>query len=86
MSLQAAPVLLRSLLFAYSMLLDTTCKINLSSCSRSQVEPASPGICDPITVSVAVANPEAFAADEVVQLYSCCPCGYAECQAGTCDR
>jgi hypothetical protein len=54
--------------------------------SGLQVAPASPGVCDPITVSVDVANPEAFAADEVVQLYSRCPCGYTECQAGTCDN
>ena len=54
--------------------------------SHLVVSPASPSVCDAITVSVDVANPEAFEADEVVQVYTRCPCGYAECQAGACDH
>ena len=50
-----------------------------------RVAPTSPDVCDDIMVSVDVENPEAVAADEVVQLYSRCPCGYAACQAGICD-
>ena len=54
--------------------------------SSLHVAPTSPiGVCDDITVSVSVTNPEAVAADEVVQVYTRCPCGYAACQAGTCD-
>ena len=56
------------------------------SYSGLHVLPTSPSVCDSITVTVDVTNPEEFAADEVVQVYSRCPCGYAECQAGTCDN
>jgi beta-glucosidase len=53
--------------------------------SGLSVSPAAPRVCDDLTIEVSVTNPGAVAADEVVQVYSRCPCGSAmQCEAGTC--
>lgn len=49
------------------------------------VSPAAPRVCDDLTVTVSVTNAGAVAADEVVQVYSRCPCKHArQCETGTC--
>ena len=48
------------------------------------VSPAAPRVCDDLTVQVSVTNPGATSADEVIQVYSRCPCSSTECETGNC--
>eukprot|EP01045_Picozoa_sp_COSAG04_P000612 COSAG04_NODE_15_length_40535_cov_25.319888_25_plen_238_part_00 len=52
--------------------------------SSVRLSPAAPGVCDSVTLHVDVKNAGAEAAEEVVQVYSRCPCSAALCQAGSC--
>ena len=50
--------------------------------SSARLSPAAPGVCDSVTLHVDVKNEGSEAAEEVVQVYSRCPCSAALCQAG----
>lgn len=54
--------------------------------SDVSVTPTAPRVCDDLTIEVSVSNPGRTAADEVVQVYSRCPCSSStDCETGRCD-